>query len=173
MILVQRLKQRRSRVAYTCRFEIGVQLLLRFMVQPDKLFLIALFEEAQPGAFVLQGVIPALQFQDGAHTREGIRHDRDDGAVAQSFDISLSPNAPALFPRNLRLSRYRDGIEQLAHLIGLQDERDADLHAEFRSLDEERQVIGNACLMTSQLKSPRSAARCCLTEGAVSALLSI
>src|ERR1700733_10586174 len=28
-------------------------------------------------------------------------------------------------------------------------------------------LSGTTCLMTSQLKSPRSAARCCLTEGAV------
>lgn len=34
-------------------------------------------------------------------------------------------------------------------------------------------LSGTTCLMTSQLKRPRNAARCCLVEGAVSGLDSI
>jgi hypothetical protein len=40
----------------------------------------------------------------------------------------------------------RDRVEQKPHLLGLHDGRDANLAAEFRPLDEQRQIIGNDLL---------------------------
>jgi hypothetical protein len=56
---------------------------------------------------------------------------------------------------------------------GLQDRRDAHLAAEFRPLTKSAGLSGTTCLITSQLNNPRSAARCCWIDGAVSGLLSI
>lgn len=65
---------------------------------------------------------------------------------AEPLDIGLDPNAPAVFPRNFHFPRDADGIKELAHLVRLQDRRDADLPAESRPLDEERRIIGNDLL---------------------------
>lgn len=146
MVLIQRLKHGRGGIGDARRFQIRVQILLGFVMQPDQLFLVALFEQPQPRALALQAVIAAFEFQDRADAREGVGHDGDDGPVAQSLDIGLDPHAPAVVPRNLHLARSGDGIKQLAHLIGLQDGRDADLSAESRPFDEEGRVIGNDLL---------------------------
>ena len=45
VILIQRLKQRRSALTDRRRFQVGIQILLRFVMQPDKLLLVSLFEE--------------------------------------------------------------------------------------------------------------------------------
>ena len=66
-----------------------------------------------------------------------------------------------------------NGIEHLAHLVGLQDRRDADLPANLGPLTNRAGLSGTTCLIASQLKSPRKAAKCCLIDGAVSGLRSI
>ena len=54
MFLIERLKQRRSRFGDARRSEVSVQEILRLTVQPDKLFLAALFVKPQTGALSLQ-----------------------------------------------------------------------------------------------------------------------
>jgi hypothetical protein len=115
-------------------------------VQPDELFLIAFFQKAQASAFALQRVIAALELQHRTDARKGIGHDGNDRPVAQPFDIRLDSQPPAVLLRNLHLARHGNGIQQFAHLIGLQNRRDADLPAESRPLHEHRRVIGNDLL---------------------------
>jgi len=59
MGLVERLEQRRIRVADPGGRDIRVQICFRFVMQPDQLFLVAFFKEAEPGALALQPVIGA------------------------------------------------------------------------------------------------------------------
>jgi hypothetical protein len=47
--LVERLEERRFRVADTSRRDICVQILFRFVMQPHQLLLIPFFKEAEPG----------------------------------------------------------------------------------------------------------------------------
>ena len=47
------------------------------------------------------------------------------------------------------------------------------LQLNFGPLTNRAGFSGTTCLMTSQLKRPRSAARCCLMDGALSGLVSI
>ena len=74
VILVQRLKYRRARLIYGRDFEVGVEILLRLVMQRDELLLVALFKEPQPRALALQAVIAALEFQHRADAGEGIGH---------------------------------------------------------------------------------------------------
>ena len=63
-------------------------------------------------------------------------------------------HAPAVLPRNCHVARHRDGIQQPAHLVRLQNRRDANLPAESRAFDEERWVIGNDLLNYEPVKEP-------------------
>jgi hypothetical protein len=72
MILIQRLKHRRGILVDLRRVEVRVQELLGFVMQPDKLFLVAFFQQPQPRALALQAVIAALESQHRTDPCEGI-----------------------------------------------------------------------------------------------------
>jgi hypothetical protein len=58
--LVERLKQWRLLILDARSRDVAVQKLFRLAVQPDQLFLIAFFQQAQPGTLSLQPVVAAF-----------------------------------------------------------------------------------------------------------------
>jgi hypothetical protein len=67
VILVERPKQRRSILIDSRGFQVSAQVLLRFVMQPDELFLVSLLQKPQPPSFTLQAVITAFEFQHCAY----------------------------------------------------------------------------------------------------------
>ena len=93
---IQRRKQRRLRFVDLHRRQIRIEVLLRFMVQPDELFLAALFDHAQLGSLAFEPVVAPLEARHCADARKRVGHDRNDDAVAQSLYIHHYLDAPAV-----------------------------------------------------------------------------
>ena len=75
MVLVERLKHGGAGLVDIHRFEIGIQILLRLVMQPNELFLFAFLQEAQPRALPLQAVIASFELQH-ALTRAKVQTQR-------------------------------------------------------------------------------------------------
>jgi hypothetical protein len=125
------------------RRQVFVEILFRFVMQPDEPFLTPFFLETQAGALAFEPVVAAPEPGHGADPRKRIGHDRDDRAVAQPLDVHHFPLPPAVFRRNLHQARGFDGVKQRPHLLGFENRRDADLPAEPRAFHEEGRVLGH------------------------------
>ena len=72
MRLINRLKQSRFLVLDTRGGDVGVQKFLRLAVKPDQLFLVALFQQPEPGALSFVTVIAALYADNGADAPKSV-----------------------------------------------------------------------------------------------------
>jgi len=171
--LIDRLEHGCFLILDTRRGDLGVKELFRLTVQPDQPFLVALFEQPKPGALALVTVIAALDADNGADAPESVPHDSDDGPVAQSLDVHDLLVPPPCFAGTLafRVIGIESSSKRIwsASIIGVMPT----WRLNFGPLTNIAGFSGTTCLMTSQLNRPRSAARCCFMDGAVSALASI
>src|ERR1035437_2886218 len=143
--LVERLEERRFPVFDPGSPDVGIQIRLRLVMQPDQLLLISFFKEAEPRALSLQPVIAAHQSHDSTDARKGVAHNGYRGPVTQALDVR-NLFIPPVFPRDLDPASNWEEIQEQASLLALHDGRDANLAANFRSLNKQRGVVGNDLL---------------------------
>jgi hypothetical protein len=123
-------------------------------VQPDQHFLIAFFHQPQPRVLAFHSVVTKTQSHDRTDPRKSVGHDTNCCAIPQAFDIHNLLVLPTVFPRDLDLPHYRDGVEELPHLVCFHGRRDVDLAAELRTLDEQRRLFRNNLLDDERVEQP-------------------
>ena len=128
-----------------------IQKLFEVVVAGELVDLAAFFVEPHPAAALLDVVVLDLHADDGADAGEGVAHERDERAVAEADQRAGV-----------------DGVEQRPHLLGREHRRLALLDAVLGAATACAGFVGMTWPVTSQSKSMRMAARCCLTDGLAS-----
>ena len=142
--------------------DVGVEVRLGVVVGGHLVELAALLVEAEPPPLAVGVVVLDLHAEDGGDAGEAEDHDADEGPVPQAERGSVPSSAAfdAMLSRSVRASSAeRTGVLPfLTTCLG--------------ALTEAAGLTGRTWPVTSQSKSIRMAARCCLTEGAASRALS-
>jgi hypothetical protein len=111
-------------------------------------FLASFFVQAHPAAATLREVVADVHLEDRPHAGESVNHGRDQGAIAQAGDRAGV-----------------DAGEEGSGFIAVEHGCAAFFHDVFRPAHRMGRVEVQTWPTTSQSKSIRSAARCCLTLG--------
>src|ERR1700730_17458624 len=108
----------RSRISRRTPKTALIQKLIQVVMAGEVVDLTAFFLQPHPAPALLHVVIFDLHSHGGAHAGEGVAHERDEGAIAETDEDRL-----------LFLVLHRNRIQQGSHFVGRQDRALAFLHA--------------------------------------------